>query len=106
PLPVRQASALPAGFLQTRSRPRNPCPGLTLPLVGRVRDLHPLVGAPCRAHRKKRPAVYTCRPGSTRLSLLQFAVATLAVANRSPFCPSERANALKSSTDADGVTSS
>ena len=53
PLPVRQASALPSSFLQTRSRPRNPCLGLTLPLAGRVEDFHLQVGAPCRAHQKK-----------------------------------------------------
>ena len=50
PLPVRQASALPSGFLQTRSRPRNPCLRLTLPLAGRVKDFHLQVDAPCRAH--------------------------------------------------------
>jgi hypothetical protein len=53
PLPVRQASALPSGFLQTRSHPRNPCLWLTLPLAGRVEDFHLQVSAPCRAHPKK-----------------------------------------------------
>ena len=55
PLPVRQASALPSGFFQTRSHPRNPCQWLTIPLAGLVEDFHLLVGAPCRAHHKKGP---------------------------------------------------
>ncbi len=53
PLPIRQASALPSGFLQTRGHPRNPCLWLTLPHAGRVEDFHLQVSAPCRAHRKK-----------------------------------------------------
>ncbi len=53
PLPVRRTSALPSGFLQTRSRPRNPCHWLTLPLAGRVENFHLQVSAPCRTHRKK-----------------------------------------------------
>ena len=40
PLAWSQASALPSGFLQTRSHPRNPCLRLTLPLAGRVEDFH------------------------------------------------------------------
>jgi hypothetical protein len=43
-----------SGFLRIRSRPRHPCLWLTLPLVGRVEDFHLQVGAPCRAHEKKR----------------------------------------------------
>lgn len=42
-----------SGFLQTRSRPRNPCLWLTLPLAGCVEDSHLQVSAPCRAHQKK-----------------------------------------------------
>ena len=56
PLPVRQASALPSGFLQTRSRPGNPCLRPTLPLAGRVEDSHLQVSAPCRAHQKRQCA--------------------------------------------------
>ncbi|PRF95877.1 hypothetical protein C6Q19_01800, partial [Burkholderia cenocepacia] len=37
-------------FLQTPSRPGNPCLWLTLPLAGCVGDFHPQVSAPCRAH--------------------------------------------------------
>jgi hypothetical protein len=47
---------LPSGFLQTRSRPQNPCLRLTIPLAGLVEDFHLQVGAPCRAHAKKTPA--------------------------------------------------
>jgi hypothetical protein len=43
-----------SGFLQTLSRPKNPCLPLTLPRVGRVADFHLQVGAPCRAHQRKR----------------------------------------------------
>ncbi|NUA30223.1 hypothetical protein FCJ59_26275 [Cupriavidus basilensis] len=48
-----------SGFLQTPSRPENPCLPLTLPLAGCVGDLHPQVSAPCRAHRikKRQPAL-------------------------------------------------
>ena len=42
-----------SGFLQTLSRPKNPCLPLTLPRVGCVEDFHLQVGAPCRAHQKK-----------------------------------------------------
>jgi len=57
-----------SGFLRIRSRPQHPCLWLTLPLVGRVEDFHPQVGAPCRAHENKngrptgRPFYLTCRP--------------------------------------------
>ncbi len=63
PLPVRQASALPSSFLQTRSRPRNPCLRLTLPPAGRVEDFHLQVSAPCRAHQKKARDVVAGRCG-------------------------------------------
>ena len=43
-----------SGFLQTSSCPENPCLPLTLPRVGCVEDFHLQVGAPCRAHQKKR----------------------------------------------------
>jgi len=44
-----------SGFLRTSSRPENPCLPLTLPRVGCVEDFHLQVGAPCRAHQKKKP---------------------------------------------------
>ena len=43
-----------SSFLQTLGRPKNPCLLLTLPRVGCVEDFHLRVGAPCRAHQKKR----------------------------------------------------
>lgn len=55
PLPVRQASALPSassGFAVTRD---TLAVRLTLPLAGRVEDLHLQVSAPCRAHEEKAP---------------------------------------------------
>lgn len=52
PLPVRRTSALTSGFLQTRGHPRSPCHWLTLPLAGRVEDLHLQVSAPRRTHQK------------------------------------------------------
>jgi hypothetical protein len=42
-----------SGFLQTLSRPKNPCLPLTLPRVGCVKDFHLQVSAPCRAHKEK-----------------------------------------------------
>ncbi len=52
----RQRFAL--GFLQTSSRPENPCLPLTLPRVGCVEDLHLQVSAPCRAHKKGPPRLW------------------------------------------------
>lgn len=46
-----------SGFLRIRSRPQHPCLWLTLPLVGRVEDFHPQVGAPCRAHENNNAAL-------------------------------------------------
>ena len=49
-----------SGFLQTSSRPENPCLPLTLPRVGCVEDSHLQVSAPCRAHQKKTAGI--CPP--------------------------------------------
>ncbi len=54
PLPVRQASALPSGVLQTRSRPRTPCLRLSLPCAGRAQDFHLRVAAQQAAGTVKR----------------------------------------------------
>src|SRR5450830_242459 len=54
PLPVRQASALPLASFRFAITRDILAVRLTLPLVGRVEDLHLQVGAPCRAHQKKR----------------------------------------------------
>jgi hypothetical protein len=40
-------------FLQPKPRDLNLAVQLTVPIAGPVRDLHPLVSAPCRAHHKK-----------------------------------------------------
>ena len=53
-LSVRRASVLPMGFLRIPPRDEHPCLRLTIPPVGFVRDFHPQVSAPCRAHAKKR----------------------------------------------------
>ena len=42
-----------SGFLQTSSRPENPCLPLTLPRAGYVEDFHLQKSAPCRAHKRK-----------------------------------------------------
>ena len=49
---ILQTQRFASGFLQIRSRPRNPCLWLTLPLAGRVEDFHLQVGTPCRPHQK------------------------------------------------------
>ncbi|SHO50080.1 hypothetical protein SAMN02745220_03238, partial [Desulfopila aestuarii DSM 18488] len=55
PLPVRQASVLPSASFRFPVTRNTLAVWLTLPLAGRVEDLHLLVGAPCRAHNRKRP---------------------------------------------------
>ncbi len=54
PLPVRQASALPAASSRFRLATGTLAVQLTLPLAGCVEDLHLQVSAPCRAHPRKR----------------------------------------------------
>ncbi len=54
PLPVRQASALPAASSRFRLATGTLAVQLTLPLAGCVEDLHLQVSAPCRAHPKRR----------------------------------------------------
>jgi hypothetical protein len=56
PLPVRQASALPPASSRFAVTRDTLAVRLTLPLAGRVEDLHLQVGAPCRAHKGKRVA--------------------------------------------------
>ena len=53
PLPVRQASALPSASSRFAVARDTLAVQLTLPLVGRVEDLHLQVSAPCWAHHKK-----------------------------------------------------
>jgi hypothetical protein len=55
PLPVRQASALPSASSRFAVARDTLAVRLTLPLAGRVEDLHLLVSAPCRAHKSKYP---------------------------------------------------
>jgi len=55
PLPVRQASALPSASSRFAVARDTLAVQLTLPLVGRVEDLHLQVSAPCRAHTQKGP---------------------------------------------------
>jgi hypothetical protein len=73
PLPVRQASALPPASSRFRLATDTLAVQLTLPLAGRVRDFHPQVSAPCRAHQRKGPAV---APGLT-----------VSIALTQPSCP-------------------
>ena len=53
PLPVRQASALPSASSRCAVTRDTLAVQLTLPLAGRVEDLHLQVSAPCRAHHQK-----------------------------------------------------
>ena len=52
-IPVRQTSALPAASFRFRLAADTLAVRLTIPPDGLVRDLHPQVSAPCRAHHKK-----------------------------------------------------
>ena len=54
-IPVRQTSALPAASFRSCLTTGTLAVRLTVPLAGSVRDFHPQVSAPCRAHiqRKK-----------------------------------------------------
>ena len=63
PLPVRQASALPSCFLQTRSRPRKPLPSANSSPCRASRGLSPpsecaLPGAPKKRQRAKHAALH------------------------------------------------
>lgn len=60
PLPVRQASPLPSASFRFAVARDTLAVQLTLPLVGRVEDLHLQVCAPCRAHRKKSGLCAAC----------------------------------------------
>jgi len=53
-----------SGFLPTPGRPGNRCLPLTLAHVGCVEDFHFRMGAPCRAHQKKTPAMRACEKRS------------------------------------------
>ncbi len=53
PLPLRQASALPSASSRFAVARDTLAVRLTLPLAGRVEDLHLQVSAPCRAHQQK-----------------------------------------------------
>lgn len=55
-LPVRQASVLPSASSRFAVARDTLAVQLTLPLIGRVEDLHLQVSAPCRAHHKKSAA--------------------------------------------------
>ena len=52
-IPVRQTSVLPSASFRFRFATDTLAVQLTLPLDGRVEDLHLQVSAPCRAHQKK-----------------------------------------------------
>src|SRR3990172_5757525 len=69
PLPVRQASALPSATSRFAVTRDTLAVRLTLPLAGRVEDLHLQVGAPCRAHQKKTPPRMVAFSFLTRLWL-------------------------------------
>jgi hypothetical protein len=47
-----------SGSLRIPPHGGHPCLRLTVPPVGSVRDFHPLVRAPCRAHQNKQPQIY------------------------------------------------
>jgi hypothetical protein len=53
-VPVRQASVLPAASFGFRLTTDTLAVRLTVPPVGPVKDSHLRVGAPCRAHKRKR----------------------------------------------------
>lgn len=55
-IPVRRASALPAASFRFHLAMDTLAVRLTVPPIRPVRDLHPQVNAPCRAHHKKRRA--------------------------------------------------
>ena len=52
-VPVRQASALPAASFRFHLAMDTLAVRLTVPSIGPVRDFHPQVIAPCRAHDKE-----------------------------------------------------
>src|SRR5579859_2633473 len=53
PLPIRQASVLPAASSRSHLAMDTVAVRLTLPLAGCVEDFHLQVSAPCRAHQTK-----------------------------------------------------
>ena len=60
-IPVRRASVLPAASFRFNLTIDTLAVRLTVPSVGPVRDLHPQVSAPCRAHHKKgQPKLMSC----------------------------------------------
>jgi hypothetical protein len=63
---VRQASALPAASFRFHLTMDTLAVWLTVPPVGPVEDLHLQVGAPSRAHHKKRPDTW---PGPLALAV-------------------------------------
>ena len=67
PLPVRQASVLPAASSGFPLAMGTLAVRLTLPLAGCVEDFHLQVNAPCRAHQKK-PAPGGAGAGSSQIS--------------------------------------
>ena len=69
PLPVRQASALPSASSRFTVARDTLAFQLTLPLVGRVEDLHLQVSAPCRANTKKKKRAPTAPFSTTRRQL-------------------------------------
>lgn len=56
PLPVRRASALPPASFRRPVTRTALAVQLTVPRVGSVEDFHLQEGAPCRAHKRERPA--------------------------------------------------
>src|SRR5512145_1729852 len=79
PLPVRQASALPSASSRFAVTRNTLAVRLTLPLAGRVEDLHLQVSAPCRAHHEKggaRPP-FSSLAGSRPASAAHFDLATM-----------------------------
>src|SRR6185295_7250698 len=59
-IPVRQASVLLTASFRSHLAVSTLAVRLTIPPVGLVRDFHPLVSAPCRAHMKRRRQMISC----------------------------------------------
>ena len=102
PLPVRQASALPAASSRFAVARDTLAVRLTLPLAGYVEDFHLQVNAPCRAHKRKglaKPALFHLRPVPTLASLEVRAVATAernaSLGGSNPLAATTALNALR-----------